>query len=423
MTYLEVQDFLFSQLPMYQRQGVSAFKKNLDNIIALCDLLGNPQEKIKCIHVAGTNGKGSTSHIIAAALQANGYQVGLYTSPHYKDYRERIKINGEFISEEEVIKFVVDHKEEFLRIQPSFFEITVALAFYHFSKHEVDIAVIETGLGGRLDSTNIITPLLSIITNISLDHQSMLGDTLELIAGEKAGIIKQNIPVVIGEYQKDINHVFTAKAREKNSPIYQADKSSELIQENEDSHIYIIKETDWRVRFNGKIQNLYQHKNLISALYSLWILREKIDLDPSKIAIGLENIHPLTYYIGRWMIIQENPLVIFDSAHNEAGISHLVEEISKEKYNQVHFVYGTAADKDLDSILSLLPQDAIYYFAKANIIRGMDTELLQAKAKEFNLIGLEYPCVPSAYRNALSSANQNDIVIVAGSIFVVAEVL
>lgn len=422
MTYQEVQDFLFSQLPMYQRQGVSAFKKNLDNIISLCKLLGNPQDKFESIHIAGTNGKGSTAHIIAAGLQGNGYKVGVYTSPHYKDYRERIKINGEFIAEEEVINFVKEHKDDFLRIQPSFFEITVALAFSHFAKHNVDIAIIETGLGGRLDSTNIITPLLSIITNISLDHQSMLGDTLDLIAGEKAGIIKNNIPVIIGEYQKDINHIFENKATSTQSKIYQADQLSGLSQRDGLFH-FNVKDSNWNVGFESKMTAPYQLNNLVTALFSLYILKDKYKLDTEKIAYGLENIYKLTYYIGRWMIIQNEPLVIFDSAHNEAGITHLVSELSLKSNKRIHIVYGTAADKDLDSILSILPKHAVYYFAKADIPRGMKTDILKSKANNYDLKGLEYPSVSAAYRNALSTANKEDIIIVTGSIFVVAEVL
>ena len=423
MSYQEVQDFLFSQLPMYQRQGVSAFKKNLDNIIALCELLDNPQNKFQSIHIAGTNGKGSTSHMIAASLQANGYRVGLYTSPHYKDYKERIKINGVLISEQEVISFVENHKEDFIRIQPSFFEITVAMAFAHFANQNVDLAIIETGLGGRLDSTNIITPLLSIITNISLDHQSMLGDTLEQIAGEKAGIIKSKIPVVIGEHQDEINHVFTNKTDETQSKIYQADLSSKIVRNNNGTFNFQINESGWNVDFKTTMTNPFQLKNLVTALFSLWVIKDQFKLDPVKIADGLENINRLTYYIGRWMVIQHEPLVIFDSAHNEAGISHLVEEITSGKYQRIHFVYGTAADKDLDTILSFLPKQAIYYFAKANIPRGMTTDVLQDIALQNGLNGLEYPSVAAAYRNALSSANKDDIVVVAGSIFVVAEVL
>lgn len=423
MTYQEVQNFLFSQLPMYQRQGVSAFKKNLDNIIALCELLGNPQHEFKSIHVAGTNGKGSTSHMIAACLQANGYRVGLYTSPHYKDYRERIKINAEFISEDEVIKFVKMYKKDFLRIQPSFFEITVAMAFSHFANQKVDVAIIETGLGGRLDSTNIITPILSIITNISLDHQSMLGDTIDLIAGEKAGIIKDNTPVVIGEHQVDINEIFTNKAATTRSEIYQADQLSTLFLRDNGKYHFSIKNNDWSVSFKTSMTSPFQLKNLVTSLYSLWILKDQFELDTNKIAEGLENINKLTYYIGRWMVIQKEPLVILDSAHNEAGIKLLVRELALKKNKTIHIVYGTAADKDLGAILSTLPKDAIYYFAKADIPRGMATQTLQSKALDYNLQGLEYPSVSAAYRNALSTANRDDIVIVTGSIFVVAEVL
>jgi len=423
MTYQEVQDYLFTQLPMYQRQGVSAFKKNLDNIIALCEVLGNPQDKFKSIHIAGTNGKGSTAHIIAAGLQANGCRVGLYTSPHYKDYRERIKINSEFISESEVIDFVKSHKNDFQKIQPSFFEITVAMAFSHFANQKVDIAIIETGLGGRLDSTNIITPLLSIITNISLDHQSMLGDTLELIAREKAGIIKKNIPVIIGEYQEDINHVFTNKATATNSDLSQADRLSTIYEIENGMYRFSIDDADWNVDFNTTMTSPYQLKNLVTAMFSMWKLRNEFDLDKNKISKGVEDIHTLTYYIGRWMIIQEEPLVIFDSAHNEAGITLLVKELTLRKYKSLHIVYGTAADKDLATILPILPKDATYYFAKADIPRGMKSDLLQSKASEYNLQGLEYPSVASAYQEALSSAISDDIIIVTGSIFVVAEVL
>jgi dihydrofolate synthase/folylpolyglutamate synthase len=408
---------------MYQRQGVSAFKKNLDNIIALCELLDNPQDKFRSIHIAGTNGKGSVSHMIAAGFQANGYRVGLYTSPHYKDYRERIKINGEFISEKDVISFVKDHKDEFIRIQPSFFEITVAMAFVHFANQNVDLAIIETGLGGRLDSTNIITPLLSVITNISLDHQSMLGDTLEQIAGEKAGIIKSKVPVTIGEYQDEVNHIFISKTDETQSDIYQADRASRIVRTANGMFNFQINDSDWSVDFKTTKTTPYQLKNLVTALFSLWTLREQFQLDPDKIAEGLENINNLTYYIGRWMVIQREPLVVFDSAHNEAGISHLVEEITRLQHKRIHFVYGTAADKDLNAILSILPKNAIYYFAKADIPRGMTTDILQNIASQNGLNGLEYPSVLAAYRNALSSANKDDIVVVAGSIFVVAEVL
>lgn len=423
MSYQEVQEFLFSQLPMYQRQGVSAFKKNLDNIIALCNLLGNPQAKFRSIHIAGTNGKGSTSHMIAAGLQANGYRVGLYTSPHYKDYRERIKINGVFISEDEVIDFVQRNLEDFKRIQPSFFEITVAMAFVHFADQKVDVAIIETGLGGRLDSTNIITPLLSIITNISLDHQSMLGNTLSEIAGEKAGIIKPGIPVVIGEYQEEVHKVFLDKAETCQSVLHQADRNSSLSQESENEYRFIIHNEEWQVNFKSELSNPYQQKNLNTALYTLYCLREQFVLDPTKIAEGLTHINRLTFYIGRWMKIQEEPTVILDSAHNEAGIANLVAEINKINHENLHIVFGAASDKDLSTIFNILPKEAQYYFAKADIPRGMDSVKLKNIASQYGLAGYDYFSVPAAYRIAKATANSNDLVIVAGSIFVLAEIL
>lgn len=426
MNYKEVQSFLFSQLPMYQRQGVSAFKKDLTNILALCELLGNPQNQFKSIHIAGTNGKGSVSHMIAAGLQANGYKIGLYTSPHYKDYRERIKINGEFISETEVISFVEKHKDAFLEIQPSFFEITVTMAFDHFAKSEVDFAIIETGLGGRLDSTNILTPILSIITNISLDHQSMLGDNLPQIAGEKAGIIKSNIPVIIGETQDEVKDIFCEKASSQKSKIFFADQEAQLSsRENNTARTFSFSVNDniWISKLETTLTNPYQIKNLTTALFTLNYLSEKLKLDTEKIAFGIKNIHSLTYYIGRWMIIQDAPKIIFDSAHNEAGVSHLVEQIKNISFHQLHIIWGTAADKDISKILDLLPKNAIYYFAKANIPRGMKAEELRDKALKHNLHGHDYPSVASAYRIAKATANTNDLVIVAGSIFVIAEVL
>jgi len=280
-----------------------------------------------------------------------------------------------------------------------------------------------SGLGGRLDSTNIITPLLSIITNISFDHQSMLGDTLEQIAGEKAGIIKPNIPVVIGEYQDEINSIFIHKSEDTKSTIYQADQSSSLEHINKDNYKFQINNEDWQLSFNTKMTNEYQRKNLTTALYSLWMLRDQFGLDTKKISHGIENINQLTYYIGRWMIIKEDPLVIFDSAHNEAGLKYLFDEVAERPYKKLHIVYGTASDKDLDKILPLMPEKAIYYYAKANIPRGMKTDVLQSKAAEHNLHGLEYPSVDAAFRNASTYANPGDIVIVTGSIFVVAEVL
>lgn len=423
MNYQEVQDYLFSQLPMYQRQGVSAFKKNLDNIIALCEVLGNPQEQFRSIHIAGTNGKGSVSHIMAAGLQANGYSVGMYTSPHYKDYRERIKINAQLIPEQEVISFVENHRSDFNRIQPSFFEITVAMAFQHFANQKVDVAIIETGLGGRLDSTNIISPLLSVITNISMDHQSMLGDTLTQIAGEKAGIIKPSIPVVIGEYQGEIHQVFVDKAKEEDTKLTCASHSSALEHTSKEQYHFSIKGSDWNLDFEAISAAPYQLKNYQTALYALYHLQSHFDLHLNKISEGLADITQLTYYIGRWMRLQDHPTVIVDSAHNEAGIQHLTEKLSEMDYDHLHIVFGAASDKDLDSIFHLLPAQATYYWAKADIPRGMDIEVLKEKGDRSGLSGYTYPNVPAAFRNAVATASKDDLVIVAGSIFVVAEVI
>ena len=423
MNYQEVQDYLFSQLPMYQRQGVSAFKKNLDNIIALCEVLGNPQEQFRSIHIAGTNGKGSVSHIMAAGLQANGYSVGMYSSPHYKDYRERIKINAQLIPEQEVISFVENHRSDFDRIQPSFFEITVAMAFQHFANQKVDVAIIETGLGGRLDSTNIISPLLSVITNISMDHQSMLGDTLTQIAGEKAGIIKPGIPVVIGEYQDEIHQVFLTKAKEEGSDLTCASHDCDLDQTSKERFHFSIKGNDWNLDFEAISPAPYQLKNYRTALYALYHLQSHFDLHVDTVSEGLADMTQLTYYIGRWMKVQDHPTVIVDSAHNEAGIQHLTEKLSEMDYDHLHIVFGAASDKDLDSIFRLLPANATYYWAKADIPRGMDIEVHKEKGDRSGLSGYTYPNVPAAFRNAVATASKDDLVIVAGSIFVVAEVI
>lgn len=408
---------------MYQRQGASAFKKNLDNIITLCDVLDNPQHKFRSVHIAGTNGKGSVSHIIAAGLQANGYQVGMYTSPHYKDYRERIKINGQFISEQEVIDFVQDHKADFDIIQPSFFEITVAMAFQHFAKRQVDVAIIETGLGGRLDSTNIITPLLSVITNISFDHQSMLGDTLTQIAGEKAGIIKPQVPVIIGEYQEEIHQVFVAKAEDVDAPMTCAFHDGELVQTSGDNYHFSIPDRDWDLEFEVSSPAPYQLKNYKTALYALYHLQAHFNIDHTKTSAGLADMSRLTYYIGRWMKMQDKPTVIVDSAHNQAGITHLTAKISEMQYDQLHIVFGAASDKDLATIFELMPTKASYYWAKADIPRGMDADQLKEKADQYHLPGYAYSSVSAAYRIALATAGLDDLVIVTGSIFVVAEVI
>lgn len=422
--------YLYTQLPMFQRTGPAAFKKNLGNILALCEKIGNPQDRFKSIHLAGTNGKGSTAHLLAAALQAAGLKVGVYTSPHYKDFRERIKINGKFISKLAVTSFVNKYKPDFKTIGPSFFEITVAMAFQYFAKQKVDIAIIETGLGGRLDSTNIITPLLSVITNISFDHQQFLGDTIPKIAGEKAGIIKSNVPVIIGETQRGTTKVFKSKAKNENSPIVFADKVFEVekLRQNE-------KLTTYQVNKNGEIYakslpvNLhgdFQSKNIATALMAIEQLNElavfpKISL--SIIRKGWKNLKSLTTYLGRWQILETNPLTIADSAHNEAGLKMAIRQISAMKYKELHIVYGTVADKDVKKVFPILPKKATYYFVKADIPRGHEAESLRLKAEQFKLIGASYSAVNKGFKAAQLNAKKGDLVFVCGSIFVVAEVI
>jgi dihydrofolate synthase/folylpolyglutamate synthase len=389
---------------MFQRVGAAAYRADLGNITALCNILGNPQTSLKCIHVAGTNGKGSVTHIIASILQQHGYKVGVFVSPHYKDYRERIKINGKLINKPFVTKFVSTNIKKFSQVNASFFEITTAMAFEYFKHKKVDFAVIETGMGGRLDSTNIITPLLSVITNISMDHQQFLGDTLPKIAGEKAGIIKPGVPVVIGETQKETKPVFIAKAQSTNSSIVFADK---------------LKTT---ATYTSDLQGSYQQKNIPTALAAIKALQQQ-GIAISNIAIkqGLKNVAKNTAFIGRWMVLNKKPLVVFDSAHNEGGIKELVKQLPANR--NIHVVFGTVADKDISKVLSLLPKRAQYYFCKANIPRGLNAVELQQQAAHYKLTGKTYPSVKAAYKSALKAAGKNDMVLVSGSVFVVAEVL
>ena len=403
-------------------------KKELTNIIELCKALGNPQEEFRSIHVAGTNGKGSLTHILAAVLQKQGYKVGCYTSPHYKDFRERIKINAEFVSEDFVIKFVEKNKELMLKIRPSFFEITVAMAFKYFAQQKIDIAIVETGLGGRLDSTNIITPILSIITNISKDHTQFLGNTIEEIAFEKAGIIKKDIPIIIGKKQKKTIGVFSKKAEiENNSLLYS--KNIVIIKKFSSN---FGKRTAFILRYKNKVYKLktdltgvFQKENMQTALASLFFLKENkmLKLKKKNIFEGIKNIQKDTFFIGRNMLLNKKPVIIADSAHNVAGIKELVKQINKTTYNNLHFVYGTVSDKDIDAIFSLLPKKAGYYFCKPNIIRGMETNILQEKAMNFGLENNCFKSVVLAFDKAKDNASENDLIIVGGSIFVVGEVL
>ncbi len=413
---------------MYQRIGVAAYKADLQNTIALCKLLNHPEEKFKSIHIAGTNGKGSTSHMLAAILQTAGYKTGLYTSPHLKDFRERIRLNGKMIPKEEVIAFVEKHKNEFEKIELSFFEWTVGLCFDYFAKEKVDIGIIETGLGGRLDSTNLITPEISVITNISYDHTQLLGDTLQKIAFEKAGIIKEGIPVVIGEGENETRNIFIQRAKELKSEIHFSDQNS---------HAQIEKETadsltmDVRMSNGAHFKNLeldlighYQCKNIITVLGTVSQLQKQgWRISTNHIYTALKNIKPLTGLRGRWQRISEKPLTICDVAHNETGIKEVVNQISKTPHQHLHFVLGMVNDKDISSVLSLLPKDATYYFCKAAIPRAMNADELKQKAEAFQLKGEIYSSVNSALNAAQISTKGNDLVFVGGSTFVVAEIV
>ena len=410
MTYQETVQWMFAQLPMYQQQGASAYKTDLTNTILLADYLGNPERKIKTIHVAGTNGKGSTSHMLASILQEAGYKTGLYTSPHLKDFRERIKIGGpevsQDISENFIVNFIAKHQSFFEANQLSFFEMTVGLAFDYFDKEKVDIAIIETGLGGRLDSTNIILPLLSVITNIGIDHVQFLGNTLELIATEKAGIIKPKIPVVIGEYTYETKPVFDAKANETESEIYFA---SDLVQKN----------------YQSDLIGDYQINNKKTVLQAIRVLQDhnQFLISEENIKNGFLNVIKNTGLQGRWQQLKSNPKVICDTAHNKQGLEVVLNQIQKSDFEQLHLVLGVVNDKDLAEILPLFPKSAKYYFCRPNIPRGLDAAVLQEAASAFGLIGDTYNSVSEAYEAALKSAGKNDFIYIGGSTFVVAEIL
>ena len=406
MNYNDTVNWMFQQLPMYQTQGAIAYKKDLTNTILLLDYLGNPENNVKCIHVAGTNGKGSTSHMLASILQEAGYQVGLYTSPHLKDFRERIKIDKEMISEEFVVTFINQHRNFFETHNLSFFEMTVGLAFDYFNKMNVDIAIIEVGMGGRLDSTNVITPIISVITNIGLDHTAFLGNTLPLIATEKAGIIKNNIPVVIGEYTEETKAVFDDKAKECNAAIYYA---SDLISENYPSALL------------GNYQ-LHNKKTVLQTI-SVLISQNKFVIEEDQIRNGLLKVIQNTGLQGRWQQLQEHPKVICDTAHNAEGLKSVMNQLHHEPFKHLHIVLGVVNDKDLTEILPLFPKSATYYFCKPNIPRGLETNFLKDQAAKYNLTGVVYTSVSDAYQAALTNADASDFIYIGGSTFVVAEIL
>ncbi|MGN6397580.1 MAG: bifunctional folylpolyglutamate synthase/dihydrofolate synthase [Mucilaginibacter sp.] len=434
MDYKETINYLYSQLPMFTRDGASAYKANLDNTIELLNRLGNPQHKFKSLHVGGTNGKGSTSHMLAAILQTSGYKTGLYTSPHLKDFRERIRINGEMISEQTVTDFVAEHKDDFDQIKPSFFEMTVGLAFDVFAKEKVDIAIIEVGLGGRLDSTNVITPLLSVITNIGWDHMNILGDTLRLIAGEKAGIIKDKVPVIIGEYQEEVADIFVEKAKSTSSRITFA---SELLE----THIKtgIIKDSvtslaltvtpaqDSKLKTRDLQLDLagsYQLKNIKTVLCAVEELKaQSFNITEEQLRTALADVKGLTGLHGRWEVLNNQPLTICDTGHNPEGMEEVLQNIAATPHKKLHFVLGMVNDKDISKVLTILPVKAHYYFCKPDIPRGLDANSLWLKAEGFGLHGEAYRSVKEALAAAQQNATDDDLVFVGGSTFVVAEVV
>lgn len=406
MTYTETLHWMFEQLPMYQRQGQSAFKKDLTNTLALAKTLGNPEQKFKSIHVAGTNGKGSVSHMLASVLQTAGYKVGLYTSPHLKDFRERIKINGEQISKASVIEFISQHKA-FLEAQKlSFFEMTVGMAFDYFASQNIDIAIVEVGMGGRLDSTNIITPLLSVITNIGFDHTAFLGNTLDLIAGEKAGIIKKNTPVVIGETLPETKPVFTKKAEAENATLFFAEELNSPLPKCD-------------------LMGNYQKYNLKTCLKALEVLNtiDEYKITKAQVKKGLAEVKLNTKLRGRWEILGEAPKIIADTAHNKEGLSLVLEQVFEEKYKDLHIVLGFVNDKDLDTILPLFPTTAKYYFSKPDVPRGLEATELYYKAKAFSLFGKAFTTIDNALKAAQRDAQKEDLIYVGGSTFTVAEIL
>ncbi|WP_237276382.1 bifunctional folylpolyglutamate synthase/dihydrofolate synthase [Tenacibaculum ovolyticum] len=402
MTYQETLDWMFAQLPMYQRQGKTAFKKDLTNIKALSDELGNPEKVFKTIHVGGTNGKGSTSHMIASILQEAGYKVGLYTSPHLKNFTERIRINGIEIPDKNIVAFISENKEFLEKQKVSFFEMTVGMAFDYFANQKVDIAIIEVGLGGRLDSTNIITPEVSVITNIGLDHTQFLGETLPEIAYEKAGIIKNGIPVIIGEKQEEVKQVFLTKAKDCNSEILFASD----------------EEGDYKTDLLGN----YQSKNILTAIKTVKQLKGFIILE-KHIEKGLLNVVKNTNLKGRWQILECEPKIICDTAHNKEGLNYTLKQLQNEKYENLHIVLGVVSDKKLNEVLPLFPKNATYYFCKPDIVRGLSEKKLKEQASEYNLIGESFVSVSQAFGVAKLKAESQDVIYIGGSTFVVAEVL
>jgi dihydrofolate synthase / folylpolyglutamate synthase len=427
MTYEQTIEYLYEKLPVFHRIGKKAYKADLSNTLALCEHLGNPHQKFKTIHVAGTNGKGSTSHYLAAILQSAGYKTGLYTSPHLKSFTERIRINGSPIPESKVVKFVEKNQNFIEELKPSFFELSVGMAFDYFANKEVDIAVIEVGLGGRLDSTNVITPLLSVITNISFDHTDILGDTLPKIAYEKAGIIKTNIPVVVSERNSETETVFIEKATLENSPIYFAEDFYQ-INEFKQSWFHLeleVRNTSDQLIFSieSQLMGEYQIKNILGVLKAVDKLNEiGFTISEDNVQEGLSKVVDLTGLKGRWQKISNNPTVLCDTAHNVGGIRQILDTLSKVSYHKLWMILGFVSDKDISTILGMLPKDANYIFCQANIQRALSASDLMEKAKSYNLRGEVIEDVNKAIVCVKEIANKNDFVYVGGSTFVVAEI-
>lgn len=420
MNYAETLEYLYTSLPMFQRVGASAFKNDLTNTLALCKALGNPHLQFKSIHIAGTNGKGSTSHMLASILQSAGYKTGLYTSPHLKEFTERVRLNGKEVNRSFVTDFVERIKPHIESIKPSFFEITVAMAFDYFATEKVDIAVIETGLGGRLDSTNVITPVLSVITNISWDHMDLLGNTLPAIAQEKAGIIKPHIPVVIGETQTEVQAVFESKALEVKSKIVFADQQYKVARQN---NMFAIATPHTAFMLACDLKGSYQTKNIAGVLAAIEELRA-LDFTISEPALlsGMQNVTALTGLRGRWQKLNDVPLTICDTAHNEAGIREILKQVAEINFIKLHWVWGMVKDKDVSKILNLLPASAHYYFCQAKIPRAMDAVTLWHHAEEARLTGVIIPDVNEAIQTARRNATDHDLILIGGSTFVVAEI-
>jgi len=429
MDYKETINWLFAQLPMYQRIGKAAYKSDLQTTIDLLNQLNNPQNSFKAIHIAGTNGKGSVSHIVASILQEAGYKIGLYTSPHLKDFRERIRLDGQLIPEEDVVAFVEDNSEVLEKIKPSFFEMTVAMAYDYFAKQDVDFAVLETGMGGRLDSTNICNPVITAITNIGLDHQQFLGENLETIAREKAGIIKENVPLLVGRKQKETTDIFVNKAKSMRAELIFAEDEVDI----KTIETSTIQTRSFDVWYKNKLflenaESLlmadYQNENIATAICIVQeLLAEGVHLNNDNFSNGLKNLHENTGLQGRWQIIGKNPLTICDTGHNIDGIKAVVRQIKKTSFKHLHFVFGMVNDKNPESILYLLPQNANYYFCRPNIPRGMDEEELSKHAFKAGLNGQTYSSVREAFNIATNNADIDDLIFVGGSTFVVAEIV